>query len=191
MSTCRPENPNPILIYGDSKQELSQAHSEWLVKKLQVLHSGRRALCPVGGSDSEGDAAASQEDSPRSNYFDQFCDLLADHTTEIWHMRGSYADFQQEYDFLCGQVDFSSMFPLPHQINDFLFLGSRVVPLERSTLSQLGISHLIVSDRQVLKWEGLQGIEVLRCSVEESNSQDMRACWEASCGFIDAAISHS
>ena len=104
-------------------------------------------------------------------------------------MQGGYVDFQQEYSFLCGQVEFSSMFPLPHQINDYLFLGSRVVSLERNVLSQLGISHLIVSDRQVLKWEELQGIEILQCSVEESNSQDMRACWEACCSFIQAAIS--
>ena len=147
------------------------------------------ALLPlIPDSDSDEETITGQEDHQPTNYFEQFCSLLADYTTEIWLLKGSYQDFQQEYGFLCGHVEFSSMFPLPHQINDYLFLGSRVIPLDGTSLAQLCISHMIVSDKQALKWEGLKGIEVLHCSVEESNSQNMTPCWEASCSFIEEAL---
>ncbi len=128
------------------------------------------------------------EKEMKTNYFDQFCTILADYTREIWLLECSYETFRREFDFLCGHVDFATMFPLPHQIMEYLFLGSRVFPMKQECLSKLCISHMIVSENQVLDWSEFRDISVLKCCVEDSNSQDMRLCWEASTYFIQQAL---
>ena len=90
-----------------------------------------------------------------------------------------------EYSFLCGNIDFMKMEPLPHRITKQIFLGSRVIPLTHKALcSRLGITHMIVSQHQQIDWAELQDISVLTCNVRDSNSQAMMECWTASVRFI-------
>ena len=123
----RPENPNPIVIYGDDRLE-TQSHAEWLSTKLCGLQSDRKRIVTYDQSNTE-------EEERAYNGFDFFCETLADATKEIWVLEGGYPVFKSLYGFLCGNVEFTDLYPLPHQINGHLFLGSRVVPLKASCLS--------------------------------------------------------
>lgn len=129
------------------------------------------------------------EDKP-FDYFQHFCHTIADRAKEIWILDDGYEAFQREYPFLCGHVDWNSMFPLPHQVNRNLFLGTRVFPLERNCLQKLEITHVIVSEFQKIHdWSELDGISVLRCSVKDENNQPMLPCWKACYQFITEALS--
>ena len=129
----------------------------------------------------------SSEDKP-FDYFQHFCHTIADGAKEIWILDDGYEAFKKEYPFLCGHVDWSSMFPLPHQVNRNLFLGTRVFPLEKDCLRKLEITHVIVSEFQKINWRELDGISVLRCSVKDENDQPMLPCWKACYQFITEAI---
>lgn len=174
----RPENPNPVVIYGDDRLE-THSHAEWLSSKLCSLKNDRKRIVVYDQSNTE------EERSYDS--FEFFCETLADATNEIWVLEGGYAAFQSLYGFLCGNVEFTDLYPLPHLINRHLYLGSRVVPLKASCLSQMGVTHLIVSDYQEIEWEELEGIHVLRCAVRDSNTEQMGACWSSCVKFIEEA----
>ncbi|KAL5502565.1 hypothetical protein EMCRGX_G009361 [Ephydatia muelleri] len=175
---ARPENPNPVVIYGDDRLE-TQSHAEWLSTKLCTLKNDRKRIVAY-------DRSRSDEEHGYDG-FEFFCETLADATNEIWVLDGGYEGFQSQYGFLCGNVEFTDLHPLPHQINRYLFLGSRVVPLNASCLSQLGITHVIVSDRQEIEWEEFGGIQVLRCAVRDVDSERMAPCWTSCVEFIEGA----
>ena len=129
----------------------------------------------------------SSEDKP-FDYFQHFCHTIADGAKEIWILDDGYEAFKKEYPFLCGHIDWNSMFPLPHQVNRNLFLGTRVFPLEKDCLRKLEITHVIVSEFQKINWRELDGISVLRCSVKDENDQPMLPCWKACYQFITEAL---
>ncbi len=58
---------------------------------------------------------------------------------EVWILQGGYSAFKNAYPYLCGLQNISEMTPLPHQIEDFLFLGSRAFTISAESLQQLGI----------------------------------------------------
>ena len=178
---CRPENPSPIVLYGSSRRECIR-HTEWLANKLEKLQTDRKTVATIQQTERT-------VDEERYDPFEQFCHTIADRVQEIWILKGGYDAFCSEYEFLCGHVTFESMFPLPHQITQNLYLGSRVVPLQREVLSQLKITHLIVSASQRLDWAELQGVSVLQCEVEDRNNQEMFPCWRACDLFINEALS--
>ena len=178
----RPENPSPIVVYGNNRPE-SLFHAEWLARKLGKLQNDRKMVAKIG----ENTDVQELEDQP-FNHFEHFCLTIADRAHEIWILEGGYDAFHNEYDFLCGNIDFSAMVPLPHQINTHLFLGTRVVPLTKDVLSgMLRITHIIVSQYQKLDWPELEGMTVLKCSVRDINQQDMLPCWAACNQFINEA----
>ena len=159
---------------------------EWLARKLEKLQKDRKVIAKVEGEDVESSDTDEQFDP-----FEYFCHIIADRVHEIWILEDGYDVFCSKYDFLCGQVPFESMFPLPHQINPNVFLGSRVVPLTKECLSKLGITHMIVSTHQSIDWHELEGISILRCDVHDKNKQDMFPCWRACMAFITEALSPS
>ena len=178
----RPENPSPVLIYGSGRQECV-AHANWLAEKLEKLQKDRQSVAVVSSPHDDRNV----EDAT-FNHFEHFCHTIADRAREIWILDDSYQAFHNEYDFLCGDVAFADMFPLPHQINKHVFLGSRAVLLTRDCLRKIKLSHLIVSTRQNIDWKELQDISVLQCDVKHSNSQEMSSCWTACCQFITEAL---
>lgn len=188
MYIYRPENPSPIVVYGDSTPECA-AHINWLVCKLEQLKKDRKVLARIDDSShsDEYEWDDSSEDKP-FDYFQHFCHTIADGAKEIWILDDGYEAFKKEYPFLCGHVDWSSMFPLPHQVNRNLFLGTRVFPLEKDCLKKLEVTHVIVSEFQKINWRELDGISVLRCSVKDENDQPMLPCWRACYQFITEAL---
>ncbi len=180
FSFFRPENPSPIVLYGSSQPECVK-HTEWLAKKLEDLQQDRKAVAIM-------QPAADTPQTTSEDPFEQFCNTIADRVKEIWILKGGYEVFCSEYQFLCGDISFESMFPLPHQISSSLFLGSRVVSLTQDILSKLLITHLIVASSQKIEWSELRGVSVLQCNVEDRNDQDMFPCWRACTSFIDEAL---
>lgn len=175
---ARPENPNPVVIYGDDQLE-TQSHAEWLSAKLCTLKNERKSIVSDGSSGTD-------EEHPYDG-FEFFCETLAAGTREIWVLEGGYTAFRSQYGFLCGNVEFTDLHPLPHQINGHLFLGSRVVPLNTGCLSQLGVTHLIVSDAQEIEWQELEGVQVLRCAAKDVDSERMAPVWSSCVEFIEDA----
>lgn len=184
----RPENPSPIVIYGNSTPDCT-AHINWLASKLELLKKDRMILVKIEDS-SHGDKCELDDysDDKPFDYFQHFCHTIADGAKEIWILDDGYEAFKKEYPFLCGHIDWSSMFPLPHQVNRNLFLGTRVFPLEKDCLRKLEITHVIVSEFQKINWRELDGISVLRCSVKDKNVQPMLPCWKACYQFITEAL---
>jgi hypothetical protein len=178
----RPENPSPILLYGDDTAD-TKFHAEWLAARLGAMQRERKTVATYAPEEL---ATVSIED-PRFDYFEHFCLTIADHAKEIWILRCSYEEFAAKYGFLCGDVDFETMDPLPHRISEHIFLGSRVIPLTKKALSTLGITHMIVSKHQELDWAELHDLSVLTCDVRDCNSQAMMECWTASVQFIREA----
>lgn len=179
----RPENPSPVVLYGSERPECV-FHAEWLAGRLTQLQKDRKMVVKF-------EPPKEQEVGEPFNHFEHFCLTIADRAQEIWILEGGYDAFQLEYEFLCGDVDFTAMFPLPHQISKNLLLGTRMVPLTKDCLSKLQISHIILSEYQNVNWKELQGIEVLRCSVQEFGPQDMFPCWSACTEFITEAVATS
>ena len=169
------------MLYGSTRPECVK-HTEWLANKLEKLQTDRKTVATVHPSERTVD------DEQHYDPFEQFCNTIADRVQEIWILKGGYDTFRSEYEFLCGHVTFESMFPLPHQITPNLYLGSRVVSLRRDVLSQLKVTHLIVSTSQHLEWAELQGVLVLQCEVADRNDQDMSPCWKACQLFISEAL---
>ena len=186
----RPENPSPIVVYGNGTPECT-AHINWLASKLEQLQKDRKVLAKISedASDSGNDYECDDpnEDKP-FDYFQHFCHTIADRAKEIWILDDGYEAFREEYPFLCGHVDWNNLFPLPHQVSRNLFLGTRVFPLTKDCLEKLGITHIIVSQFQKIDWTELDGISVLCCSVKDENDQEMLPCWKACYQFITEAL---
>ena len=177
----RPENPSPILLYGDDTPETA-FHAEWLARRMELIQRERKSVSKYEPPESNVSI-----DDDRFNHFEHFCVTIADRAKEIWTLDCSYQEFEREYGFLCGHVDFMDMFPLPHRISKHLFLGSRVILLTKKVLATLEVTHMIVSKHQDLDWSELQDIAVLTCDVKDINSQEMKECWTASVQFISEA----
>lgn len=185
----RPENPSPIVVYG-SEQPDCRLHAEWLARRLDMLQKDRKMVAKFDSQSAE-ETYTDTDDKP-FNHFEHFCLTIADRAHEIWILDGGYEAFCSEYEFLCGDIDFGSMFPLPHQITKNIFLGTRVIPLTKSCLSKLRITHMIVSEHQSIDWTELEGILVLQCAVRDVNSQNMFPCWTACTKFIsEGTLSNS
>ena len=176
---CRPENANPVVIYGSRENELSLSHAKCLAESLCQLQIQRKSVTLY-------DPQQMNEDS--FDPLETFCETVADKVKEIWIIEGGYESFLREYPFLCGNVQFEDMFPTPHLITPQLFLGSRVVPLTCDCLIKMNISHMIVSEYQKIDWKELDNIITLRCKVKDDSKENMIPCWEASCEFIDEAV---
>lgn len=170
----RPENPNPVVIYGDDSAE-DVLHAEWLAGRLQRLRAERKTVARLDKEEGREGGGRSgvvvEETDGQLDFLEYFCLTIADKAQELWILEGGYDAFYTEYPFLCGHVEFGDMFPLPHQISRQLFLGTRVFPLTKDALSKLKITHVIVSDFQDVDWEQLEGVTVLRCAVKDSNTQ--------------------
>ena len=173
----RPENPNPVVVYGDG--ENARDHAQWLATRLEFLKKDRLSVAKVTADYSGG--------SQQANPVEYFCITIADKTREVWYLEGGYNGFQKQYDFLCGQITFMEMMPLPHHIIEHIYLASRAVPLEADYLHKLHVTHVIVSQHQLVDWGQLTGISVLKCDVRDTDYQNMANCWNASVHFIDSA----
>ena len=171
----RPENANPVVIYGDA----GTVHAHWLATKLSYLQVQRKSLTVY--------QRQGVEEKESFDPLEHFCHTVADRVKEIWLLEGGYQAFQEEYPFLCGNIATEDMFPVPHQIDTGLFMGSRVVPLTQDCLLKMRITHMIVSCHQELELKQLEGIELLSCDIHDSNTEEMSPCWTASCQFIKEA----
>ena len=83
---------------------------------------------------------------------------------QIWIMDPPYDVFRNRYPFLCGDVQFDELVPMPHRITSSIFMGSRPfkVTLAESVrwLHELSITHVIVNTEQPLASQ--EGLAVLR-----------------------------
>ena len=179
---CRPENPNPVVIYGGRENVESLSHAKWLGKKLQDLQQQRKIVAIPEAQ------PASMEGPDSYNPLETFYQTVADRVKEIWILEGGYEAFLNDYPFLCGDVKFEDMHPTPHLITRQLFLGSRVIPLTANVLKQINITHVILSEYQDVDWFELNNFQTLRCEVRDSNQENMLPCWEACCDFVDSAV---
>ena len=175
----RPENPNPVVIYGGCTEE-ETVHAKWLVHKLSLLQKARKAVTIP----CETEPSYDDEFHP----LERFCQAVAYNVKEVWLLEGGYEAFLREYDFLCGDIAFESMLPAPHHVTRELFLGSRVIPLTQDYLRRMRITHMIVSSYQQLDWDQLSDIAILKCAIQDRNTENMLPCWEASCQFIDEVV---
>ena len=80
----RPENPSPILLYGDNTPE-SRFHSEWLSRRLERIQDERKGVAPYIRE------SVSVEE-PGVDYFEHFCLTIADRAKEIWILELSHFD---------------------------------------------------------------------------------------------------
>ena len=183
----KPENPSPLVIYGNDTLE-DIAHTKWLAEKLSHLKRQRRMLTLYSTETAQENSNEALLDDT-FDPFESFCQTVIDKVREIWLLEGGYKSFLSEYPYLCGNVKFEDMFPVPHQIAQQIFMGSRVVPTSSNALSTMGITHMVVSEYQDLDWSELDSVIILRCPVRNSNNEDMIPCWEACCKFIDETIS--
>ena len=72
----RPENPSPILLYGDSSPEC-KFHTQWLANRLEKIKLERKTVSRYAPED------VTVED-PGFDYFEHFCLTIADRAKEIW-----------------------------------------------------------------------------------------------------------
>ena len=72
----RPENPSPILLYGDNTEE-SRFHTEWLAKRLEKIRLERKTVALYVPDEV-------LVEDPRFDHFEQFCLTIADRAKEIW-----------------------------------------------------------------------------------------------------------
>ena len=154
----RPENPNPLVLYGD-RAESELRHTQWLADKLNLLKNQRSSVSlysPQVSSMREKEAKEGKEET--FDPFEDFCLTVIDKVKEIWLLDCTYDSFSSEYPFLCGCVRFEEMFPLPHQMTRNIFMGSRVVPMSSHALSKMRISHVIISDHQDIDMEELKNV---------------------------------
>ena len=177
----RPENPDPVVVYGNGDAACEQA--QWLAKRLEILKKDRLSVVKV--------TPTANKESEKFDPVEYFCLTIADKTREVWLLEGGYDAFCKQYDYLCGNLTFAEMSPLPHQMTDHIYLGSRAVPLEADYLNKLHITHLILSQHQSIDWGQFTGIAVLKCDVKDTDYQDMTDCWNAAISFIDSASKES
>ena len=78
----RPENPSPILLYGDDTAD-TKFHAEWLAERLGAMQRERKTVAAYAPEEL---ATVSIED-PRFDYFEHFCLTIADHAKEIWILK--------------------------------------------------------------------------------------------------------
>ena len=72
----RPENPSPVLLYGDNTSE-SLFHCQWLAGRLERIQKERKSVsCYVPQTVSV--------EEPGFDYFEHFCLTIADSAKEIW-----------------------------------------------------------------------------------------------------------
>lgn len=183
---CKPENPNPLVIYGSNTQD-DIIHTQWLAQRLSSLKAQRQSVTLYSSQQSSErqDTALIEDYDP----FEDFCQTVIDKVQEVWLLECPYEVFLKEYPFLCGDVKFEDMFPVPHQITRHIFMGSRVVPITCDALTKMGISHMIISQHQDIDTNELDNtLVVLNCSVRDRNDEHMLPCWEACCKFIDDVV---
>jgi rhodanese-related sulfurtransferase len=183
----KPENPNPLVIYGSNYSSIEMEHIDWLAGKLMALKRQRNSL--VSYSPEEREIEVEEEEVGIEDPYESFCQTVIDKVQEIWLLSGGYEAFLIDYPYLCGDVKFEDMFPLPHQIMRGVFVGSRVVPTSSTALNTMRITHMIVSDHQEISHlSNVNNVMILRCNIRDSNDEKMVPCWEACCHFIDQAL---
>lgn len=71
--------------------------------------------------------------------------LFRRNVKNVWVIDGGYEGFKRTYPFLCGNIQVPDMLPMPHQIEDNLFLGSRAFSITPESLQQLSILYCLLS----------------------------------------------
>ena len=155
----RPENPNPLVIYGNMT-ESDMSHTHWLVDKLTLLKNQRSRVSVYSSQASEQrqEQVLVEGGGGAFDPFEDFCLTVIDKVKEVWLMDCPYQSFVSEYPFLCGLVSFEDMFPVPHQVTRNLFMGSRVVPTSSHALSKMGVTHMIIAEHQEIDMEELRKV---------------------------------
>ena len=158
----RPENPDPVVVFG-SGDTAACKQAQWLAKRLEILKKDHLSVAKV--------TPTADKQSERFDAVDYFCLTVADKTREVWLLEEGYDAFRKQYNYLCGNLTFAEMSPLPHHVIDHIYLGSRAVLLEGGYLNQLHTTHVILSQQQPIDWGQLTGIAVLKCDVKDTDYQ--------------------
>ena len=183
-----PDNPSPVVVYGPS-DDCSLAHVEWLANRLSKLKSASLTVAVLRDSCTEGDSHDFEGDFDPLEYF---CRTIVQKTSEIWWIDGGYTAFQMSYPFLCGDISFASMPPIPHEITPNVYMGSRAMSYSKQELDTLGMTHLVaVKGHPKVDWQSLNNVPILICDVEDTSSQQMYECWAAVTQFITDAMAEN
>ena len=186
-----PENFSPVVLYGDGSPGCSEAIS-WMVGQLQRLKLKKTQLTLYIPE------TASQADSgEQRSRFERFIDRIVSETSAVWVLEGGYASFHAKYPFLCHIPSLMDLYPLPHEIEDRVYLGSRPMNLSRC-LKDLSISHLILSTDKYKKLlsqsdaESLAKVNILNIDMNQFSEDNVLQLWKSCHEFINSALlSHS
>ena len=181
------ENYSPVVLCGDDSPVCSEAIS-WLVEQLQLLkHSQTQLTLHIPDVPTKADY------SNQRSRFQKFLEQLVIRSSSVWVLEGGYSSFQAKYPFLCCLPTIMDLYPLPHEIADQVYMGSRPMNLQRC-LKDLRITHLIISSEKFQKLlsqagaESVCNIEVLNFKIEDLTEENVLQLWKECHAFINSAI---
>lgn len=182
-----PENFSPVVLYGDMTAVCEEAIS-WMVEQFQQLkHSKTQLTLHIPQSTDTADYTSER------TRFEKFIDTVVNSTSAVWVVEGGYSSFQAKYPFLCQLPTIMNMYPLPHEILDQIYMGSRPMNLPRC-LKDLRITHLILSTDKYEKLISKEGVEsvskikVLNIGMEDFAEENVLQLWRGCHEFINSAI---
>ena len=181
------ENYSPVVLYGDESPVCSEAIS-WMVEQLQLLkHSKTQLTLHIP------DVPTNADYSNERSRFQKFIEQIVNRTSSVWVLEGGYSAFQRKYPFLCCLSSIMDLYPLPHEIADQVYMGSRPMNLQRC-LKDLRITHLIISSEKYHKLvsqagpESVCNVKILNIKIEDFTEQNVLQLWKACHEFINSAV---
>ncbi|KAI6661131.1 Dual specificity protein phosphatase 16-like [Oopsacas minuta] len=181
------ENFSPVVLYGDETSICNEAIS-WMVERLQHLkHIKTQLTLHIPETTQTADYTS------KRTQFEKFIDQIVNRTSAVWVLEGGYSSFQVKYPFLCHLSSIMDLYPLPHEIADQVYMGSRPMNLPNS-LKDLGITHLILSTDKYQKlitqigFDLVSKIQVLNIEMEDFAENNVIQLWRGCHEFINSAI---
>ena len=192
-----PDHVTPVVLIGDPTDPASVGMAAWLSNRLARLKTALPAAAAPPAAAADG---LPQLDEFLQSSLTRLLHALSQPTTEVWWLTGGAEAFAAAFpsEVTTGgwlEPDVASG-PVPRSITPQLLLGSRNAPADAALLATFGVTHVIcaaadsfvpfsIIDEPV---PANSDVVYLRCSVTDSNAQDMGPCFRAAASFIDAAI---
>ena len=181
------ENYSPVVLCGDETPVCKEAIC-WMVEQLQLLKLRKTQLTL-----HTPDLKTNPDYSSQRSRFQKFIEQIVNRTTSVWVLDGGYLSFQARYPFLCGLSNITDLYPLPHEIADQVYMGSRPMNLQRC-LKDLKITHLVISSDKYHKLvsqagaESVYGVYILNIEVEDFTEGNVLQLWRGCHEFINSAV---
>jgi len=175
-----PERYTPIVFYGEGDGERLEKFVVWMRDSLHELQQKNLTMVLYSYSNKHG--IVIEDDY---NAFQNLCQSLIRYAQELWVLEGGYEAFKKSYPFLCGNINTSEMFPLPHQIEHNLFVGSRAFELTSNSLSLFNITHVVI--HKTATCVRIPGVHYLECEVSDDDNENMENCFVSANQFMKTA----